>query len=144
MSAASAGFILAFAGTISANASSLMVLIRNFELAAVSLERTSEYRHLEKEDPNQHLDGQHVNPSLEEYRNWPSTGKLEVRNLSARYGPDMPDILHQISFSVESGERVGICGATGGGKSTLVKAFFSFVDISNGHILIDGRGEFVF
>jgi ABC-type multidrug transport system fused ATPase/permease subunit len=46
-----------------------------------------------------------------------------------------------VSFEIEGGQRVGICGATGGGKSTLAKAFFSFVDITGGHMKIDGRGQ---
>lgn len=142
MSAASAGFILAFAGTISADAAWLMVFVRNFELAAVSLERTSEYRHLEKEDPDQRLDLRKDQENLElvKYRDWPKTGQIEVINLSARYGPDMPKILHQVSFSVGSGERVGIVGPTGSGKSTLSKAFFNFVDITEGQIIIDKEG----
>jgi ABC-type bacteriocin/lantibiotic exporter with double-glycine peptidase domain len=65
-----------------------------------------------------------------------------VSGLGARYAPDMPEILHGVSFNCQGGERVGIVGATGGGKSTLAKAFFSFVDITTGSIEIDGKGEF--
>lgn len=148
ISAASAGFILAFAGTISGNVNWLLIYVRNFELAGVSLERTAEYRRLEGEGGNELIncldradDDAIESRMAAEYGNWPSTGQLEVDELSAKYGPDMPEILHKISFSVEGGERVGIVGATGGGKSTLAKALFSFVDISHGRIMIDGRGK---
>ncbi|KAJ7486164.1 hypothetical protein B0H11DRAFT_2157316 [Mycena galericulata] len=50
---------------------------------------------------------------------WPASGDLQVENLSARYSEDGPDILHGISFTIKSGERVGIVGRTGSGKSSL-------------------------
>jgi ABC-type multidrug transport system fused ATPase/permease subunit len=148
ITASAAGFTLAFAGIISSNINWLLVMLRNFELSGVSLERTAEYRHLEKEGPEALIEG--MDPKEEEaiqarltaeYGDWPSAGRLEVKELSARYGRDMPEILHKISFDVEGGQRVGIVGATGGGKSTLAKALFSFVDVSHGSIIIDGRGE---
>jgi len=72
---------------------------------------------------------------------WPDKGEIEVTQLQAQYAPDLPNILHDISFMVKGGQRVGLVGATGGGKSTLAKAFFSFVDISHGTIKIDGKGK---
>ena len=39
---------------------------------------------------------------------WPTSGDLRVENLSARYSPSGPKVLHDISFSVKSGERIGI------------------------------------
>lgn len=151
MTASAAGFTLAFANIISSNVNWLIVMIRNFELSGVSLERTAEYRRLEKEGGEALIEG--MDPAEEdalqarmaaEYGNWPTEGKLEIRELSAKYGPDMPEILHKISFEVEGGQRVGIVGSTGGGKSTLAKALFSFVDVSHGSIVIDCRGEFIY
>lgn len=142
ISASTAGFILAFAGTVSSQANQLLVLIRDFELDAVSLERTSEFRHLEQEVYGQRLDLPEPVSTSEVYREWPRTGNVEIDGLSARYGPDLPEILHRVSFSIQSGQRVGIVGATGSGKSTLAKALFSFVDVTAGRILIDGLGEY--
>lgn len=148
ITAASTGFILAFVGSISGNLNWILIQLRNFELDGISLERTAEYRRLEKEGGTELIEGLADDEELAiearmaaEYESWPSAGKLEVQNLSARYGPEMPEILHQISFSVDGGQRVGLVGASGGGKSTLAKALFSFVEISHGRILIDGRGE---
>lgn len=111
------------------------------ELKGISLERTAEYRHLSREesdrlDPNK---PGYFDEQASPYGLWPEHGTIEVEDLCARYGPDMPDILHGITFSIKAGERVGIVGATGGGKSTLAKAFFSFVDITKGKIKIDGE-----
>ncbi|KAK0192579.1 hypothetical protein F5146DRAFT_1040547 [Armillaria mellea] len=50
---------------------------------------------------------------------WPTSGELRVENLSARYSPDGPKVLHDLSFTVKSGERIGIVGRTGSGKSSL-------------------------
>jgi ABC-type multidrug transport system fused ATPase/permease subunit len=149
MTASSAGFILAFAGTISSNINWVLVQWRNAELDAISVERTAEYRRLEKEGGTDFIEGRDeaedalIQSRLAvEYEGWPSAGRLEIDEMSARYGPDMPEILHKISFTVEGGQRVGIVGATGGGKSTLAKALFSFVDVCHGSIRIDGRGEY--
>lgn len=41
---------------------------------------------------------------------WPTSGALEVKNLTARYSPDSPVVLDRISFSIASGERIGVVG----------------------------------
>ncbi|KAK0192566.1 hypothetical protein F5146DRAFT_1040501 [Armillaria mellea] len=50
---------------------------------------------------------------------WPTSGELWVENLSARYSPDGPKVLHDLSFTIQSGERIGIVGRTGSGKVIL-------------------------
>ena len=144
---AEAGFILAFASNISNSIMRVLGSIRTIELKGISLERTAEYRMLEHEDgqpfeTNSQWEAEQEDvASAASLQGWPSKGALEVTSLRASYGMDLPDILQDVSFSVEGGQRVGIVGATGGGKSTLAKAFFSFVDITNGKIEIDGKGE---
>lgn len=148
ISGAAAGFILAFAGSINVQVSGVLRKLRYFELKGISLERTTEYRMLEMEsvEPRHfcmHKDDNKASHASDEAVNsssWPSDGSLRIVDLCVRYGPDMPNILHKVSFSVEGGQRVGIVGATGGGKSTLAKAFFAFVDVTHGAIEIDGRG----
>ncbi|KAE8542368.1 hypothetical protein D1P53_001144 [Cryptococcus gattii VGV] len=143
-----AGFVLTFAGSISTYVNWMLVHLRNFELKGVSLERTSEYRTLPREDGTKLLaddtryatDRQELDEEDDQLLgSWPEYGELKVEGLCARYGPDMPEILHDVTFKVKGGERIGIVGATGGGKSTLAKAFFSFVDMTKGKIEIDGQ-----
>lgn len=43
---------------------------------------------------------------------WPSSGHLQVRNLSVTYDRELPDVLHDISFEVQPAERVGVVGRT--------------------------------
>lgn len=142
-----AGFVLTFAGSISTYVNWMLIHLRNFELKGVSLERTSEYRTLSREDGTKLLaddtryatDGLELDEEDQRLGSWPEHGELKVEGLCARYGPDMPEILHDVTFKVKGGERIGIVGATGGGKSTLAKAFFSFVDLTKGKIEIDGQ-----
>ena len=138
---ATAGFMLVFASSIAWNADSLLFNLRDFELKGVSLERTTEYRLLPREDGEvlNADDARYSSEPATDTHDWPSEGAIKVHELRVRYGPDLPDILHDVSFDIRGGQRVGIVGATGGGKSTLAKAFFSFVDITHGHIDIDGR-----
>lgn len=64
---------------------------------------------------------------------------VEVRNLDFRYAPDLPLVLKGVSFRIQAGEKVGIVGRTGSGKSSLIQALFRFYPIERGQILIDGR-----
>ncbi|EAW12808.1 ABC transporter C family protein [Aspergillus clavatus NRRL 1] len=69
---------------------------------------------------------------------WPSKGRLEVTNLSLSYAPDQPLVLRQVSFQIKPGEKIGIVGRTGAGKSSLALALFRFLEAQEGRILIDG------
>lgn len=65
-------------------------------------------------------------------------GKLEFRNVSFAYGTGNGDaVLKNINFIANPGEIIGIIGATGSGKSTLVNLIPRFYDVSSGEILID-------
>ncbi len=75
---------------------------------------------------------------------WPSStgpnedSMLVVDNLVIRYAPELPAVLHNVSFSLKARERVGLLGRTGSGKSTLAMSVLRFVDPTEGRILIDG------
>ncbi|KAJ1747331.1 Canalicular multispecific organic anion transporter 1 [Coemansia sp. RSA 989] len=72
--------------------------------------------------------------------NWPQHGKVEFRNFHMQYREDLPPALSDISLTINPGEKIGIVGRTGAGKSTLAKSLFrlSHSGIS-GSILIDGQ-----
>ncbi|KAJ3276179.1 hypothetical protein HDV01_005627 [Terramyces sp. JEL0728] len=69
---------------------------------------------------------------------WPEHGAVEVKDLSLRYSPEMPDVLHNLSFSIAGGEKIAVVGRTGAGKSTLSLAFFRILSCTSGSITIDG------
>ena len=67
----------------------------------------------------------------------PSTGSIAFEDVSFAYnGTDY--VLRNVSFEVAPGERVGIVGATGAGKSTLINLLLRFYDTTSGRILVDG------
>ncbi|OAA71005.1 ATPase, AAA+ type, core [Akanthomyces lecanii RCEF 1005] len=76
-------------------------------------------------------------PAIELPENWPHEGRIELRNVSAKYGPNMPDVLVNVSLTVNPQDKVCIFGRTGSGKSTFLLAILGFLEYS-GKIEIDG------
>ena len=64
-------------------------------------------------------------------------GEIVFENVAFAYEPDSP-VLHNINLTIKPGTRVGVCGPTGGGKSTLISLLPRFYDTISGRILIDG------
>ena len=67
-----------------------------------------------------------------------SQGEISFENVSFHYHSER-QILNNVSFKVKAGQKVAVVGASGGGKSTLVKLLFRFYDATEGKILIDGH-----
>ena len=70
--------------------------------------------------------------------NFPKTGKIEFCNFSVKYRPDTKIILKNLTFTIKSGEKIGVVGRTGSGKSTLCLCLFRILEPTFGTILIDG------
>jgi len=71
---------------------------------------------------------------------WPRTGALEVQNLRLRYKPQLPIVLKGIGFNLGAGERMGVVGRTGAGKSSLIVALFRTVEPEQGSVIkLDGE-----
>jgi len=104
-------------------------ILNMFEVNGNSLERLQEYMSIEQE-PKPTAGG--VPPA-----HWPSSGALHVEKLSARYSSDGPTVLHGLSFDVLSGERIGIVGRTGSGKSSLTLALLRCI-VTEGDVYYDG------
>jgi ATP-binding cassette subfamily B protein len=66
------------------------------------------------------------------------SGKIDFQNVSFCYVPDKT-VLSHLDLSVPGGQRVGLVGRSGEGKSTLFKLLLRFLDVSDGSILIDGQ-----
>jgi ABC-type multidrug transport system fused ATPase/permease subunit len=95
-----------------------------------SLERILAYVSIEQEPRNVK---EKVPPA-----SWPTSGELRVENFSARYSLTGPRVLHNISFTVKPGERVGIVGRTGSGKSSLTLALLRII-FTEGKVFFDGK-----
>jgi ATP-binding cassette subfamily C (CFTR/MRP) protein 4 len=68
---------------------------------------------------------------------WPSEGNITFSSVSMRYSLDKPLVLKEVNLIVQSGEKLGIVGRTGAGKSSLISALFRLYDFE-GTIFIDG------
>jgi ABC-type multidrug transport system fused ATPase/permease subunit len=76
-----------------------------------------------------------TDPKLEE---WPTKGEIQFKDIQLSY-PSNPDklVLKNISLCVHSGEKIGIVGRTGSGKSTILAALFRMMEVHSGEIWID-------
>lgn len=70
--------------------------------------------------------------------NWPGQGHVDIKDLQVRYRPNTPLVLKGITLSINGGEKIGVVGRTGSGKSTLIQVFFRLVEPTGGKIIIDG------
>ncbi|KAM8820697.1 cystic fibrosis transmembrane conductance regulator isoform 2-T2 [Eudromia elegans] len=77
------------------------------------------------------------NKHAKDKKSWPSGGQMTVTDLTAKYIEGGAAILENVSFSISSGQRVGLLGRTGSGKSTLLSAFLRLLN-TEGDIQIDG------
>jgi len=66
-----------------------------------------------------------------------AAGAVAFRHVSFAYGPDRP-VLHDVSLEIEPGTRLGVVGATGAGKTTLISLLTRFYDPLEGAVLLDG------
>lgn len=69
---------------------------------------------------------------------WPAHGNINLKDLQVRYRPNTPLVIKGITLSIQGGEKIGVVGRTGSGKSTLIQVFFRLVEPSGGSIIIDG------
>ncbi|XP_034390986.1 ATP-binding cassette sub-family C member 8 isoform X1 [Cyclopterus lumpus] len=69
---------------------------------------------------------------------WPREGEIKIQNLSVRYDATLKPVLKNVNANINPGQKVGICGRTGSGKSSFSLALFRMVDMFEGNIIIDG------
>ena len=97
-----------------------------------SVERILHYaKNLEQEPPHEIPEGKPHAP-------WPADGRVQFTNVVLRYRPELPDVLRGLTMDVAPGEKIGIVGRTGAGKSSVMTALYRLVELTAGSILIDG------
>lgn len=69
---------------------------------------------------------------------WPHAGDIEFKDVKLRYRAGLPLVLHGLSMHVKGGEKIGVVGRTGAGKSSLMQAIFRITELDSGSIAIDG------
>ena len=96
-----------------------------------SVERLKHYSELESEAAT-------TVPSDPPVSHWPSRGAITFKDVQLRYRPELPLVLKGLNFDVKAGEKVGIIGRTGAGKSSLVQSIYRTVELAGGSIMVDG------
>jgi ATP-binding cassette subfamily C (CFTR/MRP) protein 4 len=94
-----------------------------------SIERIIEYINIPSEPLDTGLDNVD--------KTWPANGAISLKNVSLSYDTNLPTVLKNISFTIKPGEKVGIVGRTGAGKSSLFQILFRMYE-PTGQIQIDG------
>ncbi|TMW84383.1 hypothetical protein EJD97_025314 [Solanum chilense] len=100
------------------------------ENSIISVERLEQYMRIPSEE-SELVQTNHPLPG------WPTCGKVEIRDLKVRYRPNAPLVLQGISCTFEGGQKIGVVGRTGSGKTTLISALFRLVEPTDGKIIID-------
>ncbi|KAH0808222.1 hypothetical protein GEV33_014569 [Tenebrio molitor] len=109
-------------------AQAAMKMWSDVDATMTSVERVLEYTDLTPEEDNGNFVPQET---------WPQQGNVEFKSVTMQYSPEKPMVLNQVCFTVKSGEKLGIVGRTGAGKTSLVSALFRLFHFE-GTILIDG------
>ncbi|KAF9129232.1 Canalicular multispecific organic anion transporter 2, partial [Linnemannia schmuckeri] len=129
VNAATAGLALSFAMS---NAQALIWSTRHYcdmYLHLIAVERVEEYSEMRTEAPLLTAPDSEASRALEKH--WPQEGRIEFVNYSTRYREGMDLVLKSISFTVEGGQKIGIVGRTGAGKSSLTLALFRMIEAAN-------------
>ena len=106
----------------------------NLENNMVSMERCCKYMDIVQEKPS-HIP--EIDNKLIE-QGWPQMGDIEFKNFSVKYRPETEVVLKNVSFHILPKEKVGVCGRTGSGKSTICLSLFRILESLEGQIFIDG------
>ncbi|XP_071595336.1 ATP-binding cassette sub-family C member 10 isoform X1 [Heliangelus exortis] len=124
------GLALSYALSVTNLLSGLISSFTVTETMMVSVERTEEYTTDIPMEPQHKV--------VEVADDWPSQGLVEFQQAVLAYQAGLPNALDGVTFTVYPGEKVGIVGRTGSGKSTLFLAIFRMLELKSGRILLDG------
>eukprot|EP01035_Chromulina_nebulosa_P017141 gene17141-22655_t len=146
MSSGLVGLSLSYGLSVSNSLQGLVLMLSWFENSMVCPERIQQYIDVEPEGTNQQKllyrdedsSLQLTNNDITISKTWPSRGEIEYRKVRFRYQPTGEVILRDLSFKLSGGEKVGIVGRTGSGKSTIAMSLLRIAELSSGAVLIDG------
>ena len=127
------GLILLYALNVTMILNFLVVSTSDIETNIVAVERIMEYGNLIQEATWDSKDSQ--SPPIE----WPDKGEIKFDKYDMRYREGMDLVLKSVCCDFTAGEKIGIVGRTGAGKSSLTLALFRIVEAAGGKILIDNK-----
>ncbi|XP_075738556.1 ATP-binding cassette sub-family C member 3 isoform X2 [Rhipicephalus microplus] len=126
-----AGLSVSYALTVTSTLNMLVRATSDTETNLVAVERCFEYTRTPQEAPWER-------PDFKPDDRWPTAGRVVYDNYSTRYRNDLELVLKGISCDINPGEKIGIVGRTGAGKSSLTLSLFRLIEAAGGAICIDG------
>uniref|UniRef100_A0A4W5LDT2 ATP-binding cassette, sub-family C (CFTR/MRP), member 3 n=1 Tax=Hucho hucho TaxID=62062 RepID=A0A4W5LDT2_9TELE len=125
------GLSVSYALLVTMSLNWMVRMTSDLESNIVAVERVKEYSETKTEAPWEVEDKK---PSSD----WPSQGNVEFRDYSVRYREGLELVLKNLTLSVKGGEKIGIVGRTGAGKSSMTLCLFRLLEAAGGEITIDG------
>ncbi|WOO78778.1 ATP-dependent bile acid permease [Vanrija pseudolonga] len=141
--------ILALSGAVSAGSTGIIILRAQgfvsscywmsrfwaqLEIDFNSVERVEEYLRVPQEPPSEIAGSR---PPAYWPSNTPNDSFVSARDVEIKYSPELPTVFKG-SFDIKAGEKIGLIGRTGSGKSTIAMSLLRFVDPTSGTLEIDG------
>ncbi|KAF7773337.1 hypothetical protein Agabi119p4_5504 [Agaricus bisporus var. burnettii] len=133
MSPAEVGLVLTYTTTLTQLCGLLTRQSADVENYMNSVERVVHYSRKDMVEQ----EAAHDKPENKPPELWPQQGSIVFKNVSMCYRPGLPNVLHGISLGIKGGEKIGVVGRTGAGKSSLTSTLLRIVEYS-GQITIDG------
>jgi len=138
-----AGLALGYSISVSQTMNYCLIILLEVNVMMNSVERVQSYCENvipEQSDNDEESKGKAISPGLaivELESSWPQHGSVVISNLTLGYR-NGPDVIHSISLTIDPGEKIGIVGRTGSGKSSLLLGLLFVIRPRNGSISIDG------
>ena len=126
------GLILQYTENFNMKLSKVLSFFINIKSSMISIERCESALNTKSEKNPKENEEIKIKDKI-----WPKKGKIEFINFSAKYRQFTPLILKNINIKINPGEKIGIVGRTGSGKTSLINALFRIIDGFEGEILID-------
>ncbi|XP_069171929.1 multidrug resistance-associated protein 1 isoform X6 [Procambarus clarkii] len=125
------GLSVSYAMSVTQTLNWLVRMTSDVETNIVSVERIKEYTEVPQE-------ADWDIPNKKPHKDWPQQGVVEFNKYSTRYRDGLELVVKDISFHIIGGEKIGIVGRTGAGKSSLTLGLFRIIEAAGGNITIDG------
>ncbi|KAF9932494.1 hypothetical protein FBU30_008067 [Linnemannia zychae] len=125
VSASLVGLSLTYAMNITVDITYLVRSWAEMSNQLISVERVEEYVQLRQEAP--------LETAVRLPNNWPAHGQISFKDFSVRYREGLECVLKNVSFEVASGEKIGIVGRTGAGKSSMTLALFRLIEAADSY-----------
>lgn len=132
INSSSVGLLLSYVLQIAGQLSLLVRMLTQVENEFNSVERICEYAFKLPEEAPAIISETTPPPS------WPAAGQIRFENASLAYRPGLPLVLKNLNMDIKPTEKIGVCGRTGAGKSSIMAALYRLSELESGKIEIDG------